>query len=105
MATIPDKASLVLSLNRALLGAVSNPMRAVLIRADSDAIYIMAVFDGLIEQEDRSAISLVGTEVAADFPDFQVYEECVRSDVPSLIPNHTGWHMVFEKRPTVTGSE
>jgi len=94
----PDRASLILSANGAMLGAISNVIRAVFVKAEGDAIYIMAVVDGPISEEDSGAISLVGTEIAADFSDFQVYDECVRADAPNPLPEHKGWYMVFERR-------
>ena len=65
----PDRASLILSANRAMLGAISSAIRAVLVKADDEAVYVTAVIDGPISEEDRGAISLVATEVAADFND------------------------------------
>jgi hypothetical protein len=98
MTAQPDRASLILSANGAMLGAISSVIRAVLVKADNEAIYVTAVIDGPISEEDRGAISLVATEIAADFSDFQVYDECVRADAPEPIPGHKGWLFVFERR-------
>ncbi len=98
MSNQPNRASLILSANRALLGAISSKMRVILIKFESDAIYIRAILDGPVSNNDRESISLASTEIAADFSDVQVYDECIRSDYPGPIPEHDGWFMVFERR-------
>ncbi len=98
MGTQADGVSLVLSANRALLGEVSCGMRAVMIKADATAIYVKAVFDGAISDDDRESISLVGTHVTADFDGFQVFDECVRIDTLEDVPRETDWYLVFLRK-------
>ena len=81
-----------------MLGAISSAIRAVLVKADDEAVYVTTVMDGPISEEDRGAISLVATEVAADFNDLQVYDECIRADAPAPIPARKAWYVVFERR-------
>ena len=81
-----------------MLGAISSEIRAILIKADDEAIFLNAVIDGPISDGDRAAIALVATEIAGDFMDLQVYEECVRADAPAPLPEHKGWYFAFERR-------
>jgi hypothetical protein len=75
---------LLLSLQRALRGAVSPAMRAVGVDWDEKAIRIVAIIDGPISDEDEDAIQVVGSEVAADFSDVdRVEDRCVRLDAPA----------------------
>jgi len=87
-----------MSVNRALLGEVSCGVRAVLIKADAKAIYVKAIFDGPISDDDRESISLVGTYVAADFDAFNVFDDCVRIDRPEAIPRDARWNLVFLRK-------
>jgi hypothetical protein len=93
-----DRLSLVMSANRALLGEVSCGVRAVLIKADANAIYLRAIFDGAISEDDRGSISVVGSEVAADFDAFQVFDDCVRIDKPGAVPVEPDWNLVFLRK-------
>jgi hypothetical protein len=62
-------ATLALSLQRALLGAVTPNMRAVYARRDRNEIVITFVFDGDISADDVETTGIVSTEVISDFPD------------------------------------
>jgi hypothetical protein len=93
-----DRMSLVMSANRALLGEVSGGVRAVLIKADASAIYLKAIFDGAISEDDRGSISVAGSEVAADFDAFQVFDDCVRIDRPEAVPVDENWDLVFLRK-------
>jgi hypothetical protein len=98
MGTQTDRVSLVMSANRALLGEVSCSMRSVLIKSDAKAIYVKAMFDGPVSDDDRESISLVGTHVAADFDGFRVFDDCVRIDRPEAIPPDISWTLVFLRK-------
>ena len=61
------RVSVLLSVQRALLGEVSSRLRAVRVSYDETNIRIVASFDGKITEADRESMSEVETEVYADF--------------------------------------
>ena len=98
MAAPIDRGSLILSANRALWGEISSAVRAVFVREDGNDVHIQFIMDGPISDEDYSSISIVGTEMAAEFPMHRVKESGVRLDVPMPVPRTEGWHTVFLRR-------
>jgi hypothetical protein len=71
----PDRATLLLSVQRALLGVVPASLRAVFCELDGSRILLRFVFDGEIDPDDRENMQVVGTEVVADFPAVTLIEE------------------------------
>lgn len=68
--------TLKLSLQRALFGEVTENLIAVTARVDGLKILIRAYFDYQATESEAERISLVATEVIADFPgSFSVEEE------------------------------
>lgn len=82
----------LLSLQRALLGAISPAIRAVTVRFDESSIYFEVFVHGEISDEVREAMSEVETEVMADFSSVErVSHALVRLDPPELIPKDRHW--------------
>lgn len=82
MQTIEIRNSIILSVQRALLGEVSPALRGVTVGWNDKSINILCYFDGFISKEDREAMSCVETEVMADFPDLQIDLDVIQCDVP-----------------------
>lgn len=79
-----DRATLLLSAQRALLGVVPASLRAVFCELDGTRILLRFVFDGEIDSDDRENMQVVGTEVASDFPAVTlIEEEILRADAPA----------------------
>jgi hypothetical protein len=77
------RARLLLSVQRALLGAVSPRLRAVTCGWEGVEITLRFVFDGEMVEEDLEDAGVVATEVAADFPaPWTVDEDVARLDYP-----------------------
>lgn len=72
MQTVEIRNSVILSVQRALLGEVSPALRGVTVGWDEKTITILCYYDGRISTEDREAMSCVETEVMADFPEFEI---------------------------------
>jgi hypothetical protein len=99
MAYPADYASVIMSVNCALWGAVSSSLRSVQVEFTEKEINIYCFFDGVISDDDSEDMSVVATEVAADFPDHQVYEHCIRADYPTPIkPTDKARHIVFWRK-------
>lgn len=96
MTTHPDRALLLLSAQRALLGEVSECLRAVAISRRGKAIRLEFYFDGAIGFEDREGAERVASEVVADFPDGEIETKLRRVDAPE--PLETRGHWVFRRR-------
>lgn len=93
-----DRASLLLSVNRALWGEVGPALRAVHVAANGAAIMLRFYFDGHVTETDRESASCVAAEVVADFPDSTIKEQIMRLDAPQSIPYEDGWQIVYMRR-------
>jgi hypothetical protein len=86
------RCEVLLSLQRALLGEVTPNLRAVTVNYDDTSIHFEAFFDGAISDDEREGMSLVETEVLADFPAVhKVTHEVIRMDAPAMIPKDRIW--------------
>lgn len=73
-----DKSTLLrVSLQRALLGEVTQNLIAITAGITGSKILIRAYFDEQAAEAETDRISCVGSEVIADFPDFYEIEEQV----------------------------
>ncbi|MGJ4947825.1 hypothetical protein [Bradyrhizobium sp. HKCCYLS20291] len=93
-----ERSSILVSVNRALLGEVSASLREVRYALSDGNIDIFCVFDGEISEDDQESMSCVATEVMADFPDVTVQEHCLRIDAPERIPSLLGRVTVFARK-------
>jgi hypothetical protein len=97
--TDPRRCEVLLSLQRALLGEVTPRLRAVTVKYAESSVHFEAYFDGEVSDEDRESMSLVETEVMADFPsDHLITHEVIRLDAPALIPKDRTW-VYYRKEP------
>jgi hypothetical protein len=81
MSTFEPLVSLKLSIQRALLGEVTDRLVAVTCGLKERHIEIRAYISGNITDEDIERIQSVSTEVIADFPDgYTIDESSVSSD-------------------------
>lgn len=79
---------LKLSLQRALLGNVTPNIRAVLAELVDKKISMIFYFDGAISDNDEDLVSVVETEVMADYEEsFNIEAIIHRLDYPSPIKN------------------
>src|SRR3954470_2933392 len=96
--------SVLLSVQRALLGEVGSQLRGVRVSYGEANIRIEAYFDGSITEDDRESMSCVETEVIADFPDsVDVRCEVVRLDAPARLPQVESW--VYHRKESVPPSD
>lgn len=96
-ATVLRRSRVLLSLQRALLGAVGPALRAVTVTYTDSSIRFEAYFDGEIGADDREAMSEVETEVMADFPPtHRITHDVTRLDAPASIPKDRTW--VFHRK-------
>lgn len=81
-----NRESVLLSLQRALLGEVFPALRAVTVEWSESAVKFVAYVDGELEDADSDSLSAVAAEVSADFPpSVEVDYEVVRRDGPAPI--------------------
>lgn len=92
MTAIPVRAELLLSVQRALLGAVSPSLRGVTVGWQDNLIRLRFYFDGPISDEEYSAVQVVSTEVIADFQSpWEINEEILRLDPPTPLECLEAW--------------
>lgn len=99
------KCEVLLSLQRALLGEVGSNLRAVTVTYSGTTIHFDAFVDGEVTDEEREAMSLVETEVMADFPSTdKITHQVMRLDTPNLIPQDRTW-VYYRKEPLLPPDE
>ncbi len=97
------RAELLLSLQRALVGAVPASLRAVTCDWDETKITLRYIFDGPASPYDTDALLAVGAEVASDFRDtVALDEQIVRVDHPAGLAPHflRAWAYMRKEEPT-----
>jgi hypothetical protein len=93
-----DRASAILSVNRALWGAVTASLRSVQVSFDESEMHLHFYFAGDPSDEDLEAMQVAATEVAADFPAAKVLEHGVATDPSTPLPHCAGHHTVFLRK-------
>lgn len=76
---------ILLTLQNALLGEVSQSLRGVACSWNSQSINIYAIFDGTISDGDRESMGFVETEIISSCSEHQVNLECKQIDYPKSI--------------------
>lgn len=79
MNSAEERIELMYSIQRALSGQIPDKLCSVTCGIDAEKwIHIVAYFDGPASDDDRENISVIGTEVIADFPDgYRIKEQCL----------------------------
>jgi hypothetical protein len=88
-----DRKHIVLvAVQQALLGEVSDRLRAVSVSYDENSIHLDCYYDGEIADDDRDAMSCVETELLAIFPETHTTTvQVCRMDYPTPIPKDKTW--------------
>ncbi len=63
------KQTVLVSLQQALLGEVSERLRAVTVSYDDKSVHFDCIYDGEIRDDDHESMSCVETELIALFPE------------------------------------
>jgi len=92
------RAATLLSIQGALVGAISANVRRVLCRWSDTSVEIRAIFDGTPSEDDLETMSIVETEVMADFPGRTVTLKCRQIDEPALIEYEADEVTVFGRK-------
>ncbi|MCB9479509.1 MAG: hypothetical protein H6683_07475 [Deltaproteobacteria bacterium] len=89
MATIATEYELRLFVQNALLGEISNNLRAVLIAATNSKVIVDFYYDGEISEDDWESARYVTTEIVANFDRVVGIDTNIhRLDEPIPIPQH-----------------
>ncbi len=89
---------LKLSIQSALLGAITENIRNVAVYINEKKILLYFFIDGEIREDDKENISIIETEVIADFEDdFDIESIIKRVDTPEPITLDRGFS-VFQRK-------
>ncbi|SDR45754.1 hypothetical protein [Pseudovibrio sp. Tun.PSC04-5.I4] len=94
----------LVGLQTALLGQISERLRAVICSWNSNLLSITAIFDGTLSESDAEGMSEVETEMISHLPDLQVTLQIKHLDVPSLIVLKRGEVFVFLRKELESGT-
>ncbi|QDP01562.1 hypothetical protein [Thalassotalea sp. PS06] len=73
MSTVKNlRAPVLLSIQRALLGAITENVRAITCGWDESTIHLKCIYYGEPSEEELDDLSCVETEVISDFPEHEV---------------------------------
>lgn len=98
MAVADLNSYLRLSVQRALLGNLAPNIRAVVAKLSGKNIGLFIYFDGQVGDDDDELVSVIETEVIADFDeDFIVDTTIQRLDFPQPINNTNGLLVYLRK--------
>lgn len=87
-----------LSIQRALLGNVTNNMRAIIAELSENNIGLFFYYDGEVHEDDEEIVSEIETEVIADFnEDCNFNVNIIRLDYPNSIKNDRGFCVYLRK--------
>jgi len=100
--------ALLLSAQRALLGAIDADVRLISVRRDDAMITMTTVSARPLSDAAAEALSIAATEIIADFPDCAIREQFVVSDVVPFQRDGVGEYRVFQRlevsqRPVAAG--
>ncbi len=97
MMAMLDEHAVALSLQRALLGAVTPNLRAVSFRIARGTVFVDFVYDGEPGPEETECAQISVSELISDFPHADAIESIRRLDAPEAVPA-TGGRLVFARR-------
>lgn len=91
------RVSVLLGMQRALLGCVGPAVRKIMCQWNEHEIQVRVVFGGEIGEDDADAMSEAETEMMADFPSHAVSFKLERCDNPEKISLSKDEHTVFSR--------
>lgn len=100
------RTTLLLSLQRALVGTVRPSLRAVTCGWSGTEVIIRYIFDGPIDPEEHEDMLVVGTEVIADFRSpWTIDDQVIRVDYPASLADHflDRWAYMRKEAPLKNG--
>jgi hypothetical protein len=84
-----ERSDVLLSVQRALLGAVPSSLRGVACGWNDKQITLRFIFDGPIDPDEEQDMNVVGTEVIADFhAPATIDEQVIRVDSPNSLSGY-----------------
>lgn len=94
-----NRADMVLSLNRVLLGEVSPKLREVEFSSDDRYIYLRFFYDQDLDDDDRDSTYTIAATVASDFPGYSLKDEIISGDsLPHIAPHGIAWETAYARR-------
>ncbi|MFF2550540.1 hypothetical protein ACFVUS_06040 [Nocardia sp. NPDC058058] len=94
----PERGSVVLAINRALLGEVSPSFRAIYFKVEEGTLHLHFIIDGVPSADDIDSIHDIGGETIASFNDLNIVEEWTTVNHPEKIQMPPGWEPVFHRK-------
>jgi hypothetical protein len=92
------RCSVLLGMQRALLGCIGPAVRKIMCQWNEREVLARVIFEGEISEVDADAISEAETEMMADFPNHTVSFKLQRCDRPANITQRNDEHTVFSRR-------
>ena len=91
----PTRMRAILSLQKALLGHVTEALRAAIIKWSNDTNILYFYYDGEISQRDKDSVAKMAKEIENLYPKYNLSVEMHRLEYPQKIP--LGGECVFKR--------
>lgn len=98
MGTITSSGFLRASLKRALFGNVTQSISAVSFRIEGNEIYLSFFFEGVISTDDKEKVSIIETEIMADFDERYVFNTSLLRQTSPLNMSNINEEIVYLKK-------
>lgn len=72
------------STQRALIGEITQNMRAIYVALENDIIKLLFIYNGDITDDDLDNIGYISSLIIADFNEYIIDEKAIRIDYPDL---------------------
>ncbi len=92
-------ASVLLSIQRALLGEITPNIRGITCAWSKSEIKIRCYFEGEITDENEESMDCVEGEIMADFPNIKLIDlKCLTINMPESLNKHTLMSWVYMRK-------
>lgn len=93
----PADTALRLSAQRALLGAISAPVRLIKIACEDNKIRFTVICARALSDQERDALTTAAAEIISDFPDCALEENFIVSTAPLPQESSSGEYRIFAR--------
>ena len=87
-----NRAKVLLSVQRALLGEVTPDLRGVSVEVNDNRVRLTSYFADKVTEDQKDVVSTITAEVAADLPhDWTIEDDLVTAPVSGRLPENVIW--------------
>ncbi|CAD7289833.1 hypothetical protein LMG7974_01918 [Campylobacter majalis] len=89
------------STRRALIGEITQNMRAVYVALENYTIKILFIYNGKITDDDQDNVGYIGSLIVSDFNEYKIDEKAIRIDYPKVFILPKNYILVYRLEEVV----